>query len=320
MHRSAHVEQSHPYRNIKVHAIDAALGAEVECGDLRHASDVVFEDIRRAWLDHLVLRFSGQTLNDQELLALGSRFGALDDSHRPQPKDQPGQHAVIKALTVISNVVENGMAIGALGDADLVWHTDMSYTAAPPDASLLYALEVPNQGGETGFCNMYLAFETLPAELRKTLATVQIKHDSTHNSGGFLRSGFDRPADVSRSPGMWHPAVRTHPETGRDALYLGRRPYSYVKGMSVADSEALLDYLWSHACRPEFSWDHKWSVGDIVMWDNRCAMHRRNAFPPDQRRVMHRTQIKGTVPVRDVSVSVDAPPHPRASRFITAAH
>lgn len=284
------------YADVDVQPLDAALGAEVRCGDLRRLSDAQFEQIRNAWLDHLVLVFRGQTLTDDDLIALGRRFGEIDDTVRPQPTDQPGQPSRQLALTIVSNVVENGKPIGALSNVDLVWHTDMSYIEVPPDASLLYSLEVPEFGGETGFSNMYRALETLPADLRKQVDGLQIKHDATHNSGGFLRKGFDFPSDVSRSPGPSHPAVRTHPETGCDALFLGRRPYSYAHGLALAESESLLDRLWAHASRPELAFYHRWAVGDVVIWDNRCTMHRRNSFDNAARRVMHRTQIKGTRP------------------------
>jgi taurine dioxygenase len=298
------------YRHIEVRPNEAALGAEVRCGDLRQVADEVFAEIRQAWLDHLVLLFRGQRLGDDELLAVGRRFGTLDDTPRPQPAGQPGQHRDLQALTVVSNVVENGMPLGALGNVDLVWHTDMSYIEVPPDASVLHAIEVPSRGGETGFCNMYLALQTLPRELRAEIEDASIKHDATHNSGGFLRAGFETPTDVSRSPGPSHPAIRTHPETGADALYLGRRPYAYVHGRSVPESEELLDRLWAHAARPELAWYHTWSVGDVVIWDNRCTMHRRNAFDNRERRIMHRTQIKGTRPFRDPGAAA-RPPHPR---------
>lgn len=290
------------FREIEVRAFDAALGAQVRCGDLRHASAAQFAEIRRAWLDHLVLVFRGQSLNDDQLLALARQFGDLDDTVRPQPTDQPGQHLQQRALTIVSNVVEKGKPIGALSNVDLVWHTDMSYIEVPPDASILYALEVPAAGGETGFCNMYRALETLPQHMRSRLTGMSIKHDATHNSGGFLRTGFEQPTDVTRSPGPSHPVIRTHPDSGYDALFLGRRPYSYIQGLPVSESEALLDQLWSHAGKPELAWYHTWAAGDVVIWDNRCTMHRRNAFDNNARRIMHRTQIKGTRPFADTQL------------------
>jgi taurine dioxygenase len=311
MHRSGH------FSGIEVLSFDAGLGAEVRCGDLRKLDDAVFAEIRKAWLDHLVLVFREQTLTDDDLLRLGARFGTLDDTPRPQPANQPGQHREMKALTVVSNVVENGVALGALGNGDLVWHTDMSYVEVPPDASVLYSIEIPMKGGETGFNNMYLALETLSNDLRRRIEGVTIKHDATHNSGGFLRNGFEFPSDVRVSPGPSHPVIRTHPETGHDALYLGRQPFSYIQGLPVEESEELLDALWTHACKPEFAWYHKWAVGDVVLWDNRCTMHRRNAFDERERRIMHRTQIKGTRPYRD-PLAQSRPPHPRGR--INMAH
>jgi taurine dioxygenase len=303
-HRSARVS------DIEILPLDSVLGAEIRCGDLRKLDDASFARIRKAWLDHLVLVFRKQELTDDDLLKLGARFGTLDDTPRPQPVNQPGQHRDMKALTVVSNVVENGIPLGALGSGDLVWHTDMSYVDVPPDASVLYSLEIPSKGGETGFNNMYLALETLPGDLRRRIKGVTIKHDATHNSGGFLRSGFEFPSDVRVSPGPKHPAIRTHPETRQDTLYLGRRPFSYVDGLPLKESEELLDTLWAHATKPELAWYHAWSVGDVVLWDNRCTMHRRNAFDERERRIMHRTQIKGTKPYRDPQAK-SRPPHPR---------
>jgi len=280
-----------------IEPIAGPLGAFVRCDDLRRLDDAAFAVIRQAWLDHLVLVFRGQSLTDDDLFALGRRFGELDDTPRPQPGRQKGTHQ--GALTVVSNVIENGVAIGALGNVDLVWHTDVSYVEVPPDASVLHAIEVPASGGETGFSNMYLALETLDLPTRRRIETLTLKHDATHNSGGFLRGGFEQPTDVSVSPGPHHPIVRTHPETGLDTLYLGRRPYAYVDGLPVAESEALLDALWAHASNPSLAWYHHWQPGDVVIWDNRCTMHRRNAFDASARRIMHRTQIKGTRPFRD---------------------
>ena len=275
-------------------------GAEADSTELSslllEKSGLTFKEIRKAWLDHLVLVFPQQTLSDDELLSLGTQFGVLDDVFRPQPIGQPAQVLHKKALTVVSNVIEDGKPLGALSNVDLVWHTDMSYIETPPDASILYAVEVTAEGGETGFCNMYQALETLPSDLRRQIKSLSIKHDATHNSGGFLRNGFSQPTDPRDSPGPWHPAIRTHPETGLDALFLGRRPYSYIQGLSVSESEDLLNQLWQHAANPQFACYHKWSVGDVVIWDNRCTMHRRNAFDNNSRRIMQRTQIKGTRP------------------------
>ena len=199
-------------------------------------------------------------------------------------------------VKITFHVKENGKPIGALGNAEAIWHSDMNYIPEPPTGSVLYSLEVPDSGGDTGFCNMYKALEELPAEIRKRIADLKIKHDSSTNSGGFLREGAKPVTDVRECPGAVHPIVRTHPETGRKALYIGRRRYAYIMGLDLDESEALLDEIWSHATRDDFTWHHQWRVGDVLIWDNRCAMHRRDDFDDSARRIMHRTQIKGSVP------------------------
>jgi taurine dioxygenase len=171
----------------------------------------------------------------------------------------------------------------------------MSYLDVPPMASALYSLEVPPSGGNTSFCSMYAVYEALPAEMKRRIASLKIKHDGTYNSGGFLRQGVTATDDPRSSPGAVHPLVCTHPDTGRQMLYLGRRRNAYLIGLELAESEALLDELWAFVDRPEFKWEHVWQVGDLVMWDNRCTMHRRDPFDDTARRVMHRTQIKGSL-------------------------
>jgi taurine dioxygenase len=169
----------------------------------------------------------------------------------------------------------------------------MSYLDLPPKASMLYALEIPPTGGNTSFCTMYGSYEALPQQLKDRIAGLNIKHDGTYNSGGYLRQGVTPTDDPRASPGAVHPLVCTHPANGRRMLYLGRRRNAYLVGLELAESEALLNELWSIVDRQEFSWEHVWRVGDLVLWDNRCTMHRRDAFDPNSRRIMHRTQVKG---------------------------
>jgi taurine dioxygenase len=291
---------------IEVVPTRACLGAEVRCGDLREVGDAAAKAIREAWLAHLVIVIRGQQLTDQDLIAFGRRFGEFQLSNPlPSPLanegkvQQGGSQDDLPEITVVSNVVENGVAIGGLGDGELVWHTDMSSFEAPPNQTALYAIEVPPSGGRTGFNNMYVAYETLPAELRAKVEHLTLKHDATIDAAGYVRKRFaDAPDDIRASPGAVHPLVRTHPETGENCLYLGRRSRAHIAGMSVPESEALLDTLWAHATRPELAWFHDWQPGDLLMWDNRCAMHRREPFDPAARRVLHRIVIKGTKPYR----------------------
>jgi taurine dioxygenase len=196
-------------------------------------------------------------------------------------------------LYVVSNVIENGQPIGSLGSGEAVWHTDMSYVKQPPKASALYALETPPSGGNTSFVNMYSVYEALPAPLKQRIRGLKVKHDGTYNSGGYVREGVVSGDDPRQAPGALHPLVYTHPETGRPALYLGRRRNAYVDGLDLPSSDALLDELWSYVEHGAFAWTHAWRVGDLVLWDNRCTMHRRDAFDPNARRILHRTQIKG---------------------------
>jgi len=306
-------------REIEVVPLQRALGAHVHCGDLRTLDPRGVETIRAAYLEHLVLLFREQHLDDRELMDVGRYFGELARpiSAAYQAEGVRGWDDELKHVSIISNVVENGVSIGALGDGEAVWHTDFSFQEVPYSATLLYALEIPPTGGNTGFLNMYLALETMPPELRREIVGRTIKHDASHNSAGQLRRGFAPVTDVSVSPGPSHPIIWRHPESGRDALYLGRRPYAYVNGLPVADSEALLDALWEHATQARFGWHHEWRVGDLLVWDNRCTMHHRDPFDPASRRVMHKTVCQGTRPAPPAVPSTES--HPRGRLFAQGA-
>jgi taurine dioxygenase len=159
-------------------------------------------------------------------------------------------------------------------------------------AAILHALEVPPSGGDTYWANMYLAYETLPPALQKKIEGRKAVHDATYNSAGMMRKGYEEVTDPRKAPGARHPLVRTHPETGRKCLFLGRRRNSCILGMELAESDALLDELWVHATRAELTFRQQWEAGDVLIWDNRCTLHRRDSFDPNARRLMHRTQIK----------------------------
>ena len=276
---------------VTINPTGKALGAEIQGVDLRTIGGEDFANIYRAWLRHSVLLFRGQKLTDEDLVTFSKRFGELDWA----PIQESGRRFVEghPEIYVVSNVMENGAPIGSLGAGEATWHTDMSYLQDPPKASILYALEVPPAGGNTYFNNMYLLYETLPEALKKRIEGKKLKHDGTYNSGGYVRQGITAVDDPITSPGTFHPLVCTHPETKRRVLYLGRRRNAYIDGLSLADSESLLDELWLQANRKELEWHNEWRVGDLVLWDNRCTMHRRDPFDSGSRRVMHRTQIKG---------------------------
>src|SRR5713226_3709648 len=272
--------------------LDAPLGAEIRGIDLAMplAQDGV-DVIDQAWRTRLVVVVRGQALSDSELLAFSRRFGELDPPG-PNPYGEPFNKAYPE-INVISNVVENGKPIGGLGDGEAVWHADMTYVEVPPKAAILHSLEVPPDRGNTYFADMFAAFATLPDELKNAAAGRVAVHDASRNSAGMLRKGYKEVTDVRETVGARHPLVRTDRQTGGKALFLGRRPNSYVTGMSVADSEALLDALWTHATEKQFTMCHQWQMGDVLMWNNLAVLHRRDPFDPKTRRVMHRTQIKG---------------------------
>jgi taurine dioxygenase len=278
-------------RPLDVVPIAAALGAEIRGVDLKDLDAPTFAAVRQAWYDYQVVLVRGQRLDDHDLIAFSRRFGGLDWA----PIQENGRRFVegMPEIYIVSNVLVNGEPIGSLGAGEAVWHTDMSYLDVPPMASMLYAIEVPPAGGNTSFCSMYAIHEALPATLKRRIADLKIKHDGTYNSGGYVRQGVTPTDDPRASPGTVHPLVCTHPNTGRQMLYLGRRRNAYLMGLELAESEALLDELWSYVEHPQFAFTHAWRVGDLVLWDNRCTMHRRDPFDASARRIMHRTQVKG---------------------------
>jgi taurine dioxygenase len=287
----------------------AALAAEIRGVDLsRPVPDDVKEALRKAWADHLVLLFRGQDITDEQLLAAAGIFGPPHEAasrkyHLGSGKQVDDKHLLSRhpSVVIISNLDKNGQPVrdnGDLGSYEVMWHTDNSYVEVPPAGSMLYALELPPEGcgGDTSFSNQYLAYEELPEELKRAIRGKSQVHDSSRNSAGVLRPGVKLPTKPEEVQGPAHPLVRIHPVTGKPALYLGRRrdwPSNYIVGLPNSESEALLDKLWAHATQPKYAWTHKWRVGDLVLWDNRCCMHYRTEIDTAYRRVMHRTTIKG---------------------------
>jgi taurine dioxygenase len=280
---------------LSIKNLNAPLGAEISGIDV--AKPLAFEDVEKiegVWRDRLVVVFHGQKLTDPQLIAFSVLFGELDPpGQNPYGEPFNKQHP---ELNVISNVVKNGKPIGNLGDGEAVWHADMTYVDVPPKAAMLHSLEVPppEAGGNTYFANMFATYEMLPTDLKKAVDGKIAVHDASTNSAGMLRKGYKKVTDVREVSGAHHPLVRTEPMTGRRALFLGRRPNAYVLGLPVHESEALLDELWAHATQPRFAMCHEWKVGDLLMWNNLSVLHRRDPFDPKTRRIMHRSQIKGS--------------------------
>ena len=276
--------------------IGEMIAADIQDANLSQPlDDVSIAAIAEAWNENLVLRFRNQHLSDADLIRFSSYFGELDPPG-------PNPYGVtflpeFPEINVISNVKDDtGVPIGNLGDGEAVWHADMTYIDNPPEAGILYALEVPVGQGDTYFANMVAAYNDLPSNLRVAIEGKTLIHDAAHNSAGMLRKGYEEITDVKLTPGARHP-LAYEDQHGRVSLFLGRRPHAYIVGMEESDSDSLLDALWAHATRPKYSWHNEWQKGDLVMWQNRMVMHRRDAFDPSTRRVMHRTQLKGKSPI-----------------------
>ena len=281
---------------MRIISIGEMIAADIQDANLSQPlDDVSIAAITEAWNENLVLRFRNQQLSDADLIRFSSYFGELDPPG-------PNPYGVtflpeFPEINVISNVKDDtGVPIGNLGDGEAVWHADMTYIDNPPEAGILYALEVPVGQGDTYFANMVAAYNDLPSDLRVAIEGKTLIHDAAHNSAGMLRKGYEEITDIKLTPGARHP-LAYEDQHGRVSLFLGRRPHAYIVGMEESDSDSLLDALWAHATRPKYSWHNEWQKGDLVMWQNRMVMHRRDAFDPSTRRVMHRTQLKGKSPI-----------------------
>ncbi|MGF1454876.1 MAG: TauD/TfdA family dioxygenase [Alphaproteobacteria bacterium] len=273
---------------MRIQPILGRFGADITGVDLATISDADFDTIYQAWLDHGVLRFHGQFLDAAGLETFSKRFGPLEEI--PAPEEVKAK-LPSRYVTAISNMIVNGRPIGGLGNAEANWHADMTYLETPPPASVLLGVKIPPEGGDTFFADQYAACEALPADLRGRVEGLTIKHDAAHTSIGQLRQGFAPVKDPREAPGAVHPIINPHPETGRKALYLGRREWAFIPGLELADSEALLDALWQYAVFDGNVIKQVWAPGDVVIWDNRCTLHRRSSFDNSHDRLMMRCQV-----------------------------
>ena len=272
---------------------DRSLGGEIvelDIGNKLTNDEINF--INKCWNERLVLVFKNQNLDDPKLINFSKYFGELDP-----PGPNPYGITFLPEfpeINVISNVKnDKGTPIGNLGDGEAVWHADMTYLETPPKAGILYALEVPENQGNTHFANMVLAYSELPEKLKQKIDGRILIHDSAHNSAGMLRKGYTEVNDPSETPGARHPIVITDKITNKKLLFLGRRPHAYIIGLELEESEDLLNEIWEHATDEKFTWTQNWEKGDLLMWKYLNVLHKRDAFDSNTRRIMHRTQIKG---------------------------
>ena len=283
------------------------LGAEVRGVDLSRALETAERAaILDAWHAHLVLLFRDQHLSDEDLLRLAEVFGGAQVAGsrgyyvKAGYGTKSGRISKHPGISIVSNLDENGNPVtvhSGTGSLPLTYHTDNSYVETPPKGSLLYGLQTPVEGGgDTSFVNQYEAFDTLPERLRTQIEGLHIKHDTSRNTAGSVRPTAALPATYDDVVGPVPPIVRVHPDTGRKALYLGRRyaaPSSHIVEMPNEEGEVLLDELWAHATDDRLSWTQHWRPNDLLMWDNRCTMHARSAIDSTQPRELHRTLIAG---------------------------
>ena len=276
---------------MKISALTANFVAEIEDINLSAINGSEFEQLYTAWLKYGVLRIRNQQLDDAQLQTFSKRFGPLEEA--PFGRMSEADKAKIKNryITTLSNITVDGRPIGGLGNSEATWHSDMTYIENPPPASLLLGIEIPEEGGDTHFANQYAALDALPRKLRNRISQLTLKHNAAHTSIGKLRPGYEPFDDPRQAPGAIHPLIKTHSESGKPALFLGRREWAYIPGLSVPESEALLDEIWSYAALAENTWTQKWQPMDLIIWDNRCVMHRRDGFDDNSRRYMRRCQV-----------------------------
>jgi taurine dioxygenase len=279
-----------------IHSVKSLGGEIIDLDISNRLTQDQINFINESWDERLVLVFKKQNLDDHKLINFSKYFGELDPPG-------PNPYGVtflpeFPEINVISNVKnEQGTPIGNLGDGEAVWHADMTYQEIPPKAGILYALEVPENQGNTHFANMALAYSELPNRLKEKINGKILIHDSAHNSAGMLRKGYEEVENPSDTPGARHPIVIRDKNTNKKLLFLGRRPHAYIIGLELEESEDLLNEIWEHATQDKFTWTQQWENGDLLMWKNLNVLHKRDAFDPNTRRVMHRTQIKGEMKI-----------------------
>lgn len=276
---------------IKVEPTGAATGARVTGVDLGKELDAeTVAAIHRAWMDHQVLVFPGQDLTEAEQIRFARLWGEFPKRDRFYTRAE--KDVADKSIMLVSNIREDGKPIGSLPDGEMMFHSDGAYDEHPYKYSMLFAIELPSTGGNTLFANMYKAYETLPEDLKKKLASCTALQRYYSGTVQRDRHGGAYSGEFS------HPVFIEHDETGRTALYVSRLITMRINELPEDESDEIIAFLFDHLERPEMIYEHVWSLGDVVMWDNRCLNHARTDFPDDERRLLRRNVIQGVRPRR----------------------
>ena len=282
-------------RQLEIRPFNGPLGAEILGLDLsQRLPEADFRRIHQAHLDHHVVVFRQQRITPQQQIDFSRRFGPLQIHVLRQFQLQHYPEVLI-----VSNIIEDGQPIG-LVDAGHFWHSDLSYKALPSLGSLLHAQELPAEGGDTLFANMHLAWDTLPQALKNAIDGKTAEHSYLAKYAEMQQRSRWRPnltqAQIDEVKPVTQPIVRTHPETGRKALFVSEHFTTRIVGIPEEESHVLLAQLFAHSVQPEHVYRHRWQPHDLVFWDNRSLMHLAAGTPPDQRRKMYRTTVEGDAP------------------------
>lgn len=275
---------------INVTPLSPALGAEIIGADIAEGIvDSDFEDIRAAWYRFGLIVLRDQHINEDQQIAFGSRFGEVAPWSR-FADEQKGKNAN-PYIMLVSNLKEGGEYVGSLQEGEIQFHSDGIYTEEPTAATMLYAERPTEHGGETAYGNMYLAYERLPDDVKARIDGLEARHAFTYNSL-VIADNEEKMSGGGHVEEAVHPVVRTHPVTGRKALYVNRLMTREILGMAPDEGRALLAFLYDHLEKPEFVYEHRWRKGDVLLWDNRCLVHARRDFPLSELRIMKRLTIK----------------------------
>jgi taurine dioxygenase len=274
---------------IELRPLSPAIGAEIRGVDVsKPLAPETFEAIRECWYQYGVICLPGQQLGEMEQVRFGQYFGELAQTQ--------GEYAISTthpAIMYVTNEKEDGKYIGALPDGEMFFHSDMCYVERPAMATMLYAMAIPKVGGNTSFANTYKAYETLPAETKQRLAGLKAVNSYEPGTEAPTAAMRLKSRSTPKARSFAHPVVLTHPATGRKALYVNRLMTEYIVDIPRSESDALLEMLFDHQEQPQFIYEHRWTKGDLIIWDNRCVLHARADFDANELRKLRRVTVKG---------------------------